>query len=117
MTQTRSGLWWGVAVAALLAASTASATPALPAPGTYAVQKDASTVSFDITELAINNVKGKFHGFSGSVIVGDSLATSRVEATVDLASVDTNIKKRDEHLRSEEWFDVQKFPTMTFKST
>jgi polyisoprenoid-binding protein YceI len=94
----------------------AGAAGALPAPGAYTVDAS-STVGFSVTEFLINSVSGTFSAFSGHVTVGDSFATSQIQATVNVASVDTGIHMRDEHLVSPEFFDAARFPQMQFTST
>ena len=66
----------------------------------------------------ISNVKGRFTGVSGLLsLEGDDLAASRVEATLDASSVDTRDAQRDAHLKSADFFDVEKYPTLGFRST
>ena len=93
--------------------------PALAAadPVTYKVDADHSGVGFSIRHF-VSNVSGRFRDFDG-VIKYDKAnpAASSVEFTVKAASIDTANNDRDEHLRSKDFFDVQKFPTLTFTST
>ena len=95
----------------------ARADGALPPPGEYAIQVSGSTVSFSITEFLINTVGGRFNAFAGKVVVGDSLATTHIDATVDVASIDTGIQSRNEHLVGPDYFDAKQFPRMAFTST
>ena len=90
---------------------------ALAEPATYKVDADHSGVSFTIRHF-VSNVPGRFRDFDG-VIKYDpkNPAASSVEFTVQAASIDTANNNRDEHLRSADFFDVQKFPTLTFTST
>jgi polyisoprenoid-binding protein YceI len=104
-------------VAALTLASNAGATGALPPAGDYSVQTTGSTVGFSVTNFLVTTVDGTFHTFRGEVTVGDSIAATRIEAAVDVASVDTGNASRDEHLRSPDFFDAAKYPRMTFVST
>ncbi len=103
--------------AALTCATHAGATAPLPAPGDYVVDAAASSVSFNVTEYLINTVTGKFGAFAGKITMGDSLSTSRISATVDVASLDTGIGMRNEHLFGADYFDVAHFPQMKLKST
>jgi polyisoprenoid-binding protein YceI len=93
--------------------------PAIAAadPVIYKVDVDHSGVSFSIRHF-VSNVSGRFRDFDG-VIKYDKAnpAASSVEFTVKAASIDTTNNDRDEHLRSKDFFDVQKFPTLTFTST
>ena len=74
-------------------------------------------MSFDVTEYLVNTVTGKFSALAGKIAVGDSLSTSHIDATVDVASLDTGIGARNEHLLTAEYFDAAQFPQMQFAST
>ena len=68
--------------------------------------------------MMITNVKGQFTGVSGALSLNDyDLNRSRVEAIIDAASINTREPQRDTHLKSPDFFDVEKFPTLSFKST
>jgi polyisoprenoid-binding protein YceI len=74
--------------------------------------------SFAIKHLLISNVRGEFRKTVGKVVYDEADPTrTTVEATIDATTVDTREAKRDEHLRSPDFFDTAKFPTITFKST
>jgi polyisoprenoid-binding protein YceI len=76
-----------------------------------------SDVGFSVRHLMVSNVKGHFTGVSGAVALDEKdLSRSRVEATIDVATVATGDAKRDEHLQSADFFDAAKYPKMTFKS-
>jgi polyisoprenoid-binding protein YceI len=104
-------------VAALSLAPSAGATGALPPAGDYDVQTAGSTVGFSVTNFVVTTVDGTFHAFRGKVTVGDSIAATHIDTAVEVASVDTGNSKRDEHLRSADFFDATKYPRMTFVST
>ena len=92
--------------------------PAVASAGTYEIDPAHTSVQFSVRHMMISNVRGEFTKVSGKA-TGDPatpLATV-VEATIDAASVDTRNEKRDEHLRSPDFLDAAKFPTITFKST
>jgi polyisoprenoid-binding protein YceI len=77
-----------------------------------------SEADFAIKHMAISTVHGSFRGVSGVIKFDPSnVAKSGVEAAIDVNTVDTGVAARDTHLKSPDFFDVAKFPTMTFKST
>lgn len=85
---------------------------------TWTLDPDHSTAQFKVRHLMISNVKGTFEKIQGQLILDDKdITKSKVDVIIDTASVNTNIKKRDDHLRSPDFFDVAKFPAMTFVST
>lgn len=86
-------------------------------PGTWNVDPSHSTVGFVARHLMITKVRGRFAGATGSVQVAENPLDSVVTASVELASVDTGDEKRDAHLRSADFFDVEQHPTMDFVST
>lgn len=76
-----------------------------------------SGISFSIRHM-VSKVRGRFAKFSGAVSIDDDDVTrSVVEATIDAASIDTGTPQRDAHLRSPDFFDVEKFPELRFRST
>jgi polyisoprenoid-binding protein YceI len=78
-------------------------------------QKD-SKIKFQISHL-FGKARGQFHRFSGTIDLDrEQPERSSVSAKIDVGSIDTGIKKRDDHLRSPEFFDAEKFPAITFKS-
>ena len=95
----------------------ALALPALSLAATWNIDPDHSNIGFKVRHLMVSNVKGSFDKNSGVVDINDKdITKSKVEVTIDTASINTNVQKRDEHLRSADFFDVAKFPTMTFTS-
>ncbi len=77
-----------------------------------------SDVTFKIRHMVVSKVSGGFGKFSGEFNYDEKNPTAwSAAATIDAASIDTNNEKRDGHLRSQDFFDVQKFPVITFKST
>ncbi len=84
---------------------------------TYKIDSDHTTIEFQIRHL-FSNVKGTFTQFEGSFqFEPEKPDTWKTDATIQAASIDTHVKERDTHLRSKDFFDVEKFPTITFKST
>ncbi|MBI5241057.1 MAG: YceI family protein [Elusimicrobia bacterium] len=98
--------------AALAAASWAGAAEV------YDIDPAHSTVGFKIKHLGITTVPGKFGKFKGTVTLDKRESTAaRVEAVIESASIDTGIADRDKHLRSPDFFDVEKYPELRFVST
>lgn len=90
---------------------------AVPA-GSYSLDPAHSLIGFAVEHLEINLVEGRFKDFAGTISYNDKDVTkSTVEFSAKIASIDTEIAPRDEHLRSADFFDAAKFPEMTFKST
>ncbi len=95
----------------------ALALPVLASAATWNIDPDHSNVGFKVRHLMVSNVKGSFEKHTGVVEINDKdITKSKVEVTIDTASINTNVQKRDEHLRSADFFDVAKYPTMTFVS-
>jgi len=85
---------------------------------TWTIDPDHTTAQFKVRHLMISNVKGVFEKVSGTMNLDDKdITKSKVDVSIDTASINTNIKKRDDHLRSPDFFDVVKYPAMTFTST
>src|SRR3954447_18813113 len=85
--------------------------------GTWAIDISHSEVSFTVRHLMVSKVRGTFTKFEGTIEVADDLLASSVYATIDLDSIDTRDANRDNHLRSADFFEIEKYPTMTFRST
>lgn len=95
----------------------ALALPALASAATWNIDPDHSNVGFKVRHLMVSNVKGSFDKHTGVVDINDKdITKSKVQVTIDTASINTNVQKRDEHLRSADFFDVAKYPTMSFVS-
>ena len=86
-------------------------------PGTWNVDASHSEVGFTARHLMVSKVRGQFKDFAAVVNIAQPFHQSSVEATVQLASVDTNGTDRDAHLKSADFFDVENNPAMIFKST
>jgi polyisoprenoid-binding protein YceI len=102
--------------------SLAVAVVALPAfafaADTWNIDTAHSQAAFSVKHLLISTVRGDFQKTAGKVVIDEADVTkSTVEATIDVASISTRDEKRDAHLKGADFFDVAKFPTITFKST
>ncbi len=85
--------------------------------GTWAIDPSHSSVEFSVKHMGIATLRGAFNRFDGTLEISDDLGSSRASGSVEVASVDTNEPDRDAHLRSPEFFEVEKYPKMTFAST
>jgi len=89
----------------------------LPGPGVWEIDAAHSGVGFVARHLMVAKVRGRFAKFSGKVTIGETPETSSVQATIDAAGIDTADEMRDGHLRSPDFLDVEKYPTLEFRST
>ena len=85
--------------------------------GTWAIDPVHSEVSFTVKHMMVSKVRGRFDTFEGTIITGPDPLSSSVTASVDLSSVNTGQEQRDAHIRSADFFEVEKHPYMTFAST
>lgn len=85
--------------------------------GTWTVDASHTEIGFSVRHLAISKVKGVFETFDATVTAAENPLDSRVEVTVDMASINTKNADRDNHLRTNDFFDIENHPTMTFVST
>jgi len=103
----------GAASAIVLVASLS----ALAQTSTWNIDPAHSTAQFTVRHLAISNVTGSFTKVTGSVVLNErDIAQSQVSASIDVNSVDTRVEARDKDLKSPNFFDVEKYPTIEFKS-
>ncbi|MCR2786037.1 MULTISPECIES: YceI family protein [unclassified Microbacterium] len=86
-------------------------------PGTWVLDPSHSEVSFSVRHMMISKVRGTFDVKSGTIYAPENPLEARVEATADVASINTKDEGRDAHLRSAEFFDAETHPTLTFVST
>ncbi|WP_055494530.1 YceI family protein [Streptomyces sp. TP-A0356] len=90
----------------------------LPPPGPWTIDPAHSSVAALAQHLGISSVRGRFTEFTGRIeIAPDEVEKSRVEAVIHAASIDTGNRMRDDHLRSGDFLDVEKYPEMTYRST
>jgi len=95
-----------------------STTPQATAVSTWNIDPVHSIAEFRVRHLMISSVRGQFTGVAGQLTYNESNPTqSRVEATIDVSTLNTHEAQRDAHLKSPDFFDVEKYPTFTFKSS
>jgi polyisoprenoid-binding protein YceI len=108
-TAPRTGLPFVIVFIASLAA--------LAQTSTWTIDPAHSTAQFTVRHMGISNVTGSFTKVTGTVLLNEKdLAQTQVSASIDVASVDTRVEMRDKDLRSPNFFDVEKYPTIEFKS-
>jgi polyisoprenoid-binding protein YceI len=101
----------------VIAAVLTLAAPTFASAAPWNIDADHSSVGFKVRHMMVSNVKGDFGKVVGVVDIDDKdLTKSKVEVTIDTASINTGVTKRDEHLKSPDFFDVVKYPAMTFVS-
>ena len=89
----------------------------LPTTGTFVLDKSHTQVGFVARHLMVSKVRGRFTDFDGTLVVAENPADSSVEVTIQAASIDTNDENRDNHVRTNDFLNVEEFPTLTFRST
>jgi polyisoprenoid-binding protein YceI len=89
----------------------------IPVAGAYAIDPAHTSVEFVGRHLMITKVRGRFPDVSGTITIDDEPERSHVEVEIGVASIDTGNADRDSHLRSADFFDVDTYPTMSFRST
>src|SRR5260370_24005450 len=95
--------------------SLASFVACLQAADNYNIDPAHSTVGFAVNHMVINTVHGRFNSFTGSVTL-DNNSLQAASGSIQAKSIDTGIERRDNHLRSPDFFDVAQYPTITFQS-
>ncbi|RZU43490.1 YceI family protein [Edaphobacter modestus] len=104
--------------AIVLATASLACTGAQAQISTWSIDPAHSSINFEIRHLGVSNVHGSINSVKGTVVYDEKdIAKSSVQSTADTATVSTNNEKRDTHLKSPDFFDVAKYPQITFKST
>jgi polyisoprenoid-binding protein YceI len=85
--------------------------------GTWVIDPTHSEVSFTVRHMMVSKVRGRFDKFEGTIVTAEDPLGSTVTASVELDSINTGQEQRDAHIRSADFFEVEKYPTMTFTST
>ena len=100
-----------IAITAIMAA------PSFAHASVWSVDNAHSNVAFKVRHMMVSNVKGDFEKFKGTVDLDEQdLTKTKVDVTIDAASINTSVANRDEHLKSADFFDVAKYPSITFVS-
>ena len=100
----------------MTAATTQTTIPDYVA-GTWNIDPVHSEVGFAVRHMMVSKVRGRFNTFSGELVTGKDPLASSVTAEIDLASIITGNEQRDAHIRSADFFEVETYPTMTYRST
>jgi polyisoprenoid-binding protein YceI len=108
------GSWLVCALSAPGLAQTPKPTPYVP--GTYDVDPAHTRVSFVIGHFVVSEVEGRFNDVKGEYTLAEPFTQSKASVTIPVQSIDTGVTKRDDHLRSKDFFEVSKYPNMTFVS-
>ncbi|HUN91628.1 MAG TPA: YceI family protein [Burkholderiaceae bacterium] len=103
-----------ILIAALL--SLAATAPAIAEPEAFDLDSTHTYPSFEVNHLGFSVMRGIFTSTKGTLTLDNAAKKGSVEATIDVASVQTGYGKRDDHLRSKDFFNAEQFPTMTFKA-
>jgi polyisoprenoid-binding protein YceI len=85
--------------------------------GTWAIDPIHSEIGFTVRHLMVSKVRGRFEKFEGEIVTGDDILDTRATVTVDLNSINTGNEDRDNDLRSSNYFESDKYPTMTYRTT
>jgi len=95
------------------------ATTAIPSyqAGTWKADPVHSEIGFSVRQLMVGKVRGQFTSHDVTIVTSKGPLGSSVAATIDLASIDTGNERRDRHLRSADFFEVERYPTMSYRST
>ena len=85
--------------------------------GTWTIDPVHSEIGFSVRHMVVSKVRGRFTGVTGTIVTAADPLQSSATAEIDLTTIDTANEQRDEHLRSADFFEVEKYPTMTYRST
>ena len=102
---------------AAVALATLVAGTAYAAPESYNIDSTHTFPSFEINHLGFSTQRGRFNKTTGSIVLDRAAKKANVDITIDANSISTGLEKLEAHLRAEDFFDVAKYPTITFKST
>lgn len=92
-------------------------TTAFAQEGKYNFDPSHAKVGFEVAHMVISNVDGRFSKFDGTLTLGKKVSDMKIEANIDVNSINTDDAEREKHLKSADFFDAEKFPKITFVST
>jgi polyisoprenoid-binding protein YceI len=90
---------------------------AIPTPGTFSLDPAHTRVGFVVRHLMVSKVRGAFTDVSGEIVIGDDPTQSSVTAVMQAASITTGVEQRDNHIRTGDFLEIEKYPTLAFRST
>ncbi|GHH87326.1 hypothetical protein GCM10018793_62710 [Streptomyces sulfonofaciens] len=93
-----------------------STPPALPLPGDWEIEPAHTSIGFTASRIGFARIRGRFNTFAGAIRIADPIEHSAMHVVIDASSIDTNVAVRDNHLRSADFLDVRRFPTLEFYS-
>ncbi|MBO0513499.1 YceI family protein [Streptomyces beijiangensis] len=93
-----------------------TAPPLLPEPGDWEIEPMHSQIGFTARHIGLARIHGRFNTFAGAIRIADRMEDSAMHVIIDAASIDTNVQMRDDHLRSGDFLDVVRYPTLEFYS-
>ena len=85
--------------------------------GTWKIDKAHTRFGFAVKHMGVATVRGHFDDVDGTLVIGEDLASAKITGSAKAASVQTGVGQRDDHLRSEDFFDAENYPELTFEST
>lgn len=100
----------------ILALAASLSTPAFAA-DSYTIDSRHTFPSFELSHLGYSIQRGRFNTTSGKIVLDSAARSGSIDVTIDATSIDTGLAELEKHIRSDEFLDVEKFPTITFKST
>ena len=92
------------------------AAPQLPDPGDWEIEPSHTQIGFTARHIGMARIHGRFNTFAGAVRIADRMEDSAMHVIIDASSIDTNVQMRDDHLRSGDFLDVERYPTLEFYS-
>ncbi|WP_406149173.1 YceI family protein [Streptomyces sp. NBC_01012] len=93
-----------------------SQPPQLPDPGEWEIEPSHTQIAFTARHIGMARIHGRFNTFAGAVRIADRMEDSAMHVIIDASSIDTNVRMRDDHLRSADFLDVARYPTLEFYS-